>query len=126
MDRIDIYVDVENIEHTTLLAKNASPITSRYMDDQVLQAIERQYKRLGRSRHNAEMSNKEAKQWANLDAEARQLLNRGAKTLELSPRAYMRTLKVARTIADIEGSPDITTGHVAEAFQYRPTADSQS
>ena len=120
MDRIDVYVSVENVQHTKLLEKNTGPITTRQIAGQVNQAIARQHTRFGRTKYNSEMTNKEVKQLTKLDSEARSLLDRGAEKLELSPRAYMRTLKVARTIADIDGSETIAAQQIAEALQYRP------
>jgi magnesium chelatase family protein len=120
MDRIDVYVSVENVQHTKLLEKNTGPVTTRQIATQVNQAIARQHTRFGRTKYNSEMTNKEVKQLTKLDSEARSLLDRGAEKLELSPRAYMRTLKVARTIADIDGSETIAAQQIAEALQYRP------
>ena len=57
-----------------------------------------------------------------IDTEARALLHSAATALELSARAYHRVLKVARTIADLEGDERIVSVHVAEALRYRPTA----
>jgi len=120
MDRIDIYADVDNVDHNKLLAKNVSPITSHKIRDQVSRAVASQRKRFGAAKYNSDMDNKQSKKLANLNAEAHNLLNRGAEQLELSPRAYMRTLKVARTIADIDESETIVAQHIAEALQYRP------
>jgi magnesium chelatase family protein len=66
------------------------------------------------------MNNRELKSLANLSPEAKQILDQAAKKFELSARAYMRTVKVARTIADLCNSDVITTSHIAEALQYRP------
>lgn len=66
------------------------------------------------------MHNREVKKYARLTDTARNLLDKGASRLELSPRAYMRTLKVARTIADLDQSEMILDKHIAEALQYRP------
>ncbi len=59
------------------------------------------------------------KQHCQLQAEPRQLLERAMERLGLSARAYNRILKIARTIADLEGEKDIQTPHLAEAIQYR-------
>ncbi len=120
IDRIDVYVDVENVEHAQLLAKNSGPVTTRQVLDQVNRAITHQHNRFGHSKYNSDMTNKEVKRLAHLEDEARSLLDSGAQQLELSPRAYMRTLKVARTIADIDDSDTVKAQHIAEALQYRP------
>lgn len=121
MDRIDVYVDVENVEHRKLLQTRGDITTSNQIRNQVMHAIELQHRRFGRPLHNAQMSNQDVKRFAKLEPEAKTLLNGGAEKLELSPRAYLRTLKVARTIADIDGSEVIASHHIAEALHYRPT-----
>jgi magnesium chelatase family protein len=65
------------------------------------------------------MGPKEVKQFCPLPAEAEKLLEMAVTKLGFSARAYDRVLKVARTIADLEGSSGITTPHVSEAVQYR-------
>jgi magnesium chelatase family protein len=66
------------------------------------------------------MNNKQIKQLANLTIEARETLDSSAPKLNLSARSYMKTIKVARTIADLEGSLEISKNHIIEALQYRP------
>jgi len=119
MDRIDVYVDVENVQHTKLLNKGAGPVSVQ-IRQQVKRAIRRQHRRFKAPKQNAEMNNQEVKKLTHLNAEARNLLDEGAAQMDLSPRAYMRTLKVARTIADLDGSDEIAVNHIAEALQYRP------
>lgn len=58
--------------------------------------------------------------YAPLTPEIKQLLNDSAERLQLSARAYHRTIKLARTIADLDGSESITSAHILEALQYRP------
>ena len=55
-----------------------------------------------------------------LDDKTKEILNTSAKKLNLSARAYHRVIKLARTIADLEGDKDIKTSHILEALQYRP------
>ena len=59
-----------------------------------------------------------------LSKEVRQLLDESAERLELSARAYHRVIKIARTIADLENSPEIKANHILEAIQYRPKVNS--
>jgi len=66
------------------------------------------------------MTNQEIKKYAQLDQQSLNLLNSASSKLELSPRSYMRTIKVARTIADIDNSRNINSSHIAEALQFRP------
>jgi magnesium chelatase family protein len=120
MDRIDIYVNVENLEHKKLLEKNTDSENSESISKKISLAIAQQNKRFGKRKFNSDMTNRDIKQFSKLSNDARLLLDKGAEKLELSPRAYMRTLKVARTIADIEQSSAIESSHIAEALQYRP------
>ena len=68
---------------------------------------------------NAQMSHKDIKTFCPLSAECRDLLKRAIEELKLSARAHDRIIKVARTIADLEKSPEIQPEHIAEAVQYR-------
>lgn len=68
---------------------------------------------------NAQMSRAMIEQFAQLDAEAAQSLQRAMRRLDLSARAYDRILKVARTIADLDASPQIAARHIKEAIGYR-------
>lgn len=126
MDRIDLYVDVENLEHTRLLDASQSGTPSHEIKKKIALAVQRQQKRFGSIMRNARMSNKDIKKHAKLHPDAKKLLDQGADKLELSPRAYMRTLKVARTIADIDNSTEILQQHIAEALQYRPSINYHS
>jgi len=68
---------------------------------------------------NAQMDSKLLKQMCVIDDAGNQLLKTAMSRLKLSARAYDRILKVARTIADLDNSPNIKTEHLAEAIQYR-------
>jgi magnesium chelatase family protein len=83
----------------------------------VTQARERQIARQGKP--NARLTTKEIDQHCQPEAAAADLLKTAVARLNLSARAYHRVLKVARTVADLEGSATIQTQHVAEAVQYR-------
>jgi magnesium chelatase family protein len=87
----------------------------------VTAARERQRQRLTASRVtcNAEMGSRELRQHAALDCAGAALLERAMARLGLSARSYTRVLKVARTIADLEGASGVAAAHVAEAVQYR-------
>ncbi len=120
IDRIDIFSDVENIEHSKLLQQESSSEKSSEIAKRVKFAREIQNKRLGGTRLNSSMTSQEIKQYAQLSQQSLNLLNTAASKLELSPRGYMRTIKVARTIADIDNSDNINSSHIAEALQFRP------
>ena len=72
---------------------------------------------------NAEMNNKQLKAFCNLDEASILLLKQAISKLNLSARAFHRVIKIARTIADLEGSIKIKSNHVAEALQYRPQVE---
>lgn len=72
---------------------------------------------------NAEMNNKQLKQFCNLDQQSILLLKQAISKLNLSARAFHRVIKLARTIADLEGSVKIKSNHVAESLQYRPQTE---
>lgn len=121
LDRIDLYVDVETVDHATLLALKSAEEPSKDVAARVLQARERQLERISnKGKLNGSLGNREIKQTADLTPEAKQLLDTAALQLQLSARAYMRSVKVARTIADLDNSDKVGTKHVAEALQYRP------
>jgi magnesium chelatase family protein len=66
------------------------------------------------------MSNQEIRQFAQLEPAALRMLNLAAGGFNISARAYMRSIKVARTIADLAGSPTIKTEHLTDALSYKP------
>jgi magnesium chelatase family protein len=118
MDRIDMHVTVGMVEHRNILKNSAgrvSPELQKTVSKTRLIQYERQLQKL-----NARLSNADLKKWAVLNQPAEDLLVKAAESLGLSPRSYVRTIKVARTIADIEQSKDIEASHIAEALQYRP------
>jgi magnesium chelatase family protein len=75
---------------------------------------------------NARLSSKEIEKVAHLTAEAEQFLKQVFDKAFISARGYYRILKTARTIADLEGSPDIEKAHLAEAFQYRVRSEAST
>lgn len=111
-------------EHESRLADHRHAVLSSSADmrDQVLKAQERQrhrFRRMPGIRFNSQLSGTALRQFCRLDNEAAAMLRLSFDALGLSARAYERILKVARTIADLEGSEDIRVHHVAEAVQYR-------
>ena len=74
----------------------------------------------GRVLTNSEMGVRELKNFIQLDENLKNILNQAAKRLDLSARAYHRVIKLARTIADLEGKEEIKEQHLFEALQYRP------
>lgn len=119
VDRIDMHVDVDEIVHKKLLSDEQHE-TSDTIAQRVVKARQRQSERYrGTQKTNCDMSNQDIKKLAQLSAAAQELLNQAAEKLQISARNYMRSIKVARTIADLEGSDEIRTQHMSEALQYR-------
>lgn len=120
LDRIDLHVSVDAIEHEQLLGKVTERNTQSERSKRIYLARVQQFKRFGDlQRLNAGLSNNEIKSLAALTSEAEQLLNTAAHRLKISARSYMRVIKVARTIADLDKSSTILLPHMTEALQYR-------
>jgi magnesium chelatase family protein len=121
MDRLDLYVDVENVEHKQLLKIDSSEEKSEQIANRVQQArFVQMARKTNRGVLNGSLSTRDIKQVARLSDSAKQLIDAASAQLGLSARAYMRAIKVSRTIADLEGAETIADSHVAEALQYRP------
>jgi magnesium chelatase family protein len=120
LDRIDMHIDVPRIHINKLdnddLAESSDSVRERVVNARKLQ--EKRFKNSGKI--NAEMNQLDIKKHCPLDKESKALLKSAAEKLDLSARAYYRMIKLARTIADLEGSEEITKNHIAESLQYRP------
>jgi magnesium chelatase family protein len=123
LDRIDLFANVSDVEHAKLITHQGSTEDDNAIKDRVRSARAAQAARYqSSSRLNSSMTNAQIKQHAALDTAAKALLDTAAEKLDISARSYMRLLKVARTIADLEGSPSIESPHISEALQYRQPA----
>jgi magnesium chelatase family protein len=121
LDRIDLHVEVTPVPFTDL-HQTTSTEKSKTIRERVIQARAMQRERF--KEHdgifsNAQMHHSLMKKICELNEDSRNLLRRAMQTLNLSARAHDRILKVSRTIADLDGSNEIQTQHVAEAIQYR-------
>lgn len=120
LDRIDMAIEVFPIEYERL-RKEGKGESSANIKKRVCAARECQKKRFEKSRVscNAEMARKEMEQFCRLDEKGEQLLKQLYAEEETSTRGYYRLLRLARTIADLEGSGKIQKEHLAEAYCYR-------
>ncbi len=122
LDRIDLHIEVPRIPYEVLrrgiIAEPTAVVRKR-----VSQARAVQYTRFGSSRTNSEMGVLELEKFCGLAEAAEQLLKTAADRFLLSARSIHRLLKVARTIADLEASPEVQSQHIAESLQYRPKAE---
>lgn len=122
LDRIDLYVWVKPVKIKQLsLPEVSNPAIITEIRDRVSRARERQLHRFINTSHqiNAELSSKEVRQFCHLEDQAQQLLIKAGEKLQISARSYYKLIKVAQTIADLDGSDQIKTAHIAEALQYR-------
>jgi magnesium chelatase family protein len=121
LDRIDLTVDVQPVEVMDLERRGKWGETSAEILQRVIVARERQKERFKgmNINTNAEMNVEELDALCPLNEESQLLLRQATSRLGLSARGYHRTIKVARTIADLAGSEELKGEHIAEALQYR-------
>ncbi len=120
LDRIDIQIEVPKVEFREMITPQNGE-SSKTVRRRIVSAREKQYARFADSRAmcNAHMQTREVKRYCRFGEKGRELLEMAVDRLGFSARAYTRVLKVARTIADLEGRSEIQAGDIAEAVQYR-------
>lgn len=132
LDRIDIHLDVPRVEYDKLtddrLGEPSAAVRARVEAARAIQrrrfGVDSDPSRI--TRHgsriftNADMGPAEVREHCKLDDAGKALLRAAVQQLGMSARAFTRILKLARTIADLEGAEEIRTHHLAEALQYRP------
>jgi magnesium chelatase family protein len=124
LDRIDVHIEVPSIKYESLAKKELGE-TSEKIRARVNQAREIQlerFKDLKKKKpiyNNSQMEAREIRKFCEIDTTSESLLKTAIDRFGLSARAYDRILKVARTIADLEGSLNIKPVHISEAIQYR-------
>lgn len=120
LDRIDLQVEVDGISYEELRfsppAESSADIKARVEKARALQR--ERYKGSG-VHTNAQMTNAQMKKFCTLSPDCERILETAFKKLNMTARASTRVLKVARTIADLEGSAEIKVNHITEAVQYR-------
>lgn len=121
-DRVDLWVDVDAVEHEKLAVASLDGEPSRVVQQRVINARNIQTERFKKTRikTNSEMGPRHIETFCALSPSVSAVLMQAAKTFNLSARAYHRVIKLARTIADLEGRDSIGEHHVLEAVQYRP------
>lgn len=117
IDRVDIVVEVPRIKYEQLAETTPAQYGSDFMRRQVKLARDRQIARQGFA--NANLTAADVNTYCRLAEDDVQMLNQAAKALNLSMRSYHRIQKLARSIADLEGSENIVSHHLAEAIQLR-------
>lgn len=124
VDRIDLWVEVAKVEHERLTESRDHHERTEAIRPRVERARSMQQERYAQHglhiKTNSELSAKDLVNHITLSDEVKHILNTSAKQLDLSARSYHRIIKLARTIADLEGSADIAAHHLLEALQYRP------
>ncbi len=122
-DRIDMWVSVGEMPPEELaMRKRAKDTETDAARERIASARERQrarFKDVASVSTNADMGPKELEELAQLSSAGEKALMGAARSLKLSPRGYHRTIKLARTIADLAGDDTITEPHMMEALQYR-------
>ena len=120
LDRIDLIVEVPALEYDELRRKTPAE-SSAEIKKRVNAARAIQRKRFGDdgTMSNSRMDSKELRRFCSLSGEGEELMRGAFDSMGLSARSYDRILRVARTIADLDGAEEIGPGHLAEAIQYR-------
>jgi len=120
LDRIDLHIEVPAVPFQELSGK-VDGTASSAMREQVNRARQAQRQRFGLESHrlNSRMTTRQLRRFCALDTEGQGLLKKAMEDLGLSARAHDRILRMARTIADLEGSNDVSAPHVMEAINYR-------
>ncbi len=123
MDRIDIWLEVDRVLPSDLSGASDGDRSDifRTKVEQARAAQKERFDKKGKKiSRNSEMSARDIVNLVTLDQESRRTLDLAALRLGFSPRVYHRMIKVARTIADLEGSEEIKNAHILEAVEYRP------
>lgn len=121
LDRLDLCVETPQVEYEQLVCRGGDGPSSQELREGVLRAVERQKKRYQNTpfSFNSQLPPSAIGEYCPLDENGQMLMEQAFHKLNLSARAYHRIIKVARTIADLEESEQISPVHLAEAIGYR-------
>jgi magnesium chelatase family protein len=121
LDRIDLWIEVPHVSYETLALKTRNDHETNDARQTIKTARTRQQDRLKNRgiSTNASMTSRDIEDTITLNPEVETLLKSSAAKLNLSPRSYHRLIKVAQTIADLDGVSHIEPKHILEALQYR-------
>ena len=123
IDRVDMWVRVDSIDYKNL-SNEKNGVKTDKIKEKIISARNIQKERFGKEKTNGDMSSKEIEKHIKLDNKVKDFLNESAEKLKLSARAYHKVIKLARTIADLNNSKEITEDHLLEALSYRPKENS--
>jgi magnesium chelatase family protein len=121
LDRIDMHIEVPPLRFGDLLSEKSEEST-HVISLRVNAARRIQKARFQAPKTNSQMANKELKAFCRLDSESIEIMRQAIDVMGISARAHDRILRVARTIADLEGSPNITQTHLMEAIHFRQSS----
>lgn len=119
LDRIDIHVEMVPVKFDEWSDVELNAESSSKIYERVSRAIEIQKKRFDGLKYNSQMTNAEIKRYCKLDLESSDVIKNAMDKLGYSARSIDKILRVARTIADLEGSVDIKKNHIIESVHYR-------
>lgn len=122
MDRIDLFINVPQLRYEKLAAPDEENYSVK-IREKVERARKIQRERFKKEKTNSEMEIPEIKKYCQIDLKSQNLLRQYVDSGKLSARGYHRVLKVAKTIADLEGSENISFNHLSEALMYRIRED---
>ena len=125
LDRIDLHIAIQPVDTTEFSdnQKNSELLeSSKNIKQRVLLAREKQEARFAEESicSNSQMKNSHIKKYCKLSKDVENLLRQASLKFQFSARSYMKIIKVARTIADLDGAENVEVSHMAEALQYRP------
>jgi magnesium chelatase family protein len=120
LDRIDIHIEVPAVPFTELSSGTPGTSSAEMRKHvEAARAIQRERFTRGKTRYNAQMSSRQIRQHCKLDEPCAALMRDSVHEMGLSARAHDKVLRVARTIADLDSSPEIRPQHLHEAVNYR-------